>query len=134
MANTQTKRHVRQIVKAVTACRGMVYKAAEMLGVTPVTIYKYAKRFPEVQEAISNARGGVLDTTELKLFDAIERGDAWAIAFALRTIGKHRGYGDAREIPEIVDDNTDAFATLDGRISSLAGARSMDEDTRELIN
>jgi len=81
-----------QVIQALNANKGMVYLAAKSLGCCHTTIYNYAKRYPSVQKAIDANRGAVVDFAELKLYDAILAGEHWAVAFALRTIGRDRGY------------------------------------------
>jgi len=76
----------------------MVYLAAEALGCSHQTVYNYAKRYKSVQEAIDRNRGHVLDTAELSLYNAILSGEHWAVTFALKTIGKDRGYTSKHEI------------------------------------
>ena len=87
-----------QVAQALDQHKGMVYLAAKALGCSHVTIYNYAKRHPTVQEAIDRNRGQVLDTAELSLYNAILREEHWAITFALRTIGKDRGYTERQEV------------------------------------
>lgn len=36
----------------------------------------------------------MIDEAELRLWAAIQRGESWAIAFALRTLGRDRGYAE----------------------------------------
>lgn len=86
-----------QIIEALRATKGLVYRAASALGCSANTVYRYARTYPEVQEAIDEERGKLVDTAEAKLADAIDRGDAWAIALALKTIGKGRGYVERTE-------------------------------------
>jgi hypothetical protein len=87
-----------QIIQALNDNNGMVYISAKALGCDPKTIYNYAKDDPDVQNAIDNARGHVTDNAESKLFAAIEKGEAWAICFYLKTQGKSRGYIERQEI------------------------------------
>jgi hypothetical protein len=87
-----------QMVEALDKHKGMVYLAAEALGCSHKTVYNYAKRYVSVQEAIDRNRGKVLDTAELALYSAILRGEHWAVTFALRTIGKDRGYVERGEL------------------------------------
>ncbi|MBA3829870.1 MAG: hypothetical protein H0X33_13100 [Taibaiella sp.] len=87
-----------QIIDALVKNHGMVYLSAKELGCEPKTIYNYAKDSPEIQEAINNARGEVTDNAESKLFDAINKGEAWAICFYLKTQGKSRGYVERQEV------------------------------------
>ena len=85
------------MIAAVDATKGMVYLAARHLGCTPKTVFNYAKRYPTIQQAIDDNRGKVLDVAEVKLYDAILAGEHWAIAFALKTIGRKRGYVERSE-------------------------------------
>jgi hypothetical protein len=83
-----------QVITALQACRGMVYVAAKHLQCDPETIMNYCKRYPAVEQAKHDARGELLDVAELKLWAAVQRGENWAITFALRTVGRDRGYGE----------------------------------------
>jgi hypothetical protein len=97
---SQPKFTAAQMIKAVEKTKGMVYIAAKALGCSPATVYNYAKRYKSVQVAIDNERGKFLDHTELALYDAIEDGQGWAIAFALKTLGKNRGYTEKQLIEQ----------------------------------
>jgi hypothetical protein len=57
-----------------------------------MAVGRRAKQSPKVAAAIRNQRGKVVDRAELKLFEAMEREQAWAIAMILKTIGEDRGY------------------------------------------
>jgi hypothetical protein len=81
-----------QVIDALQATRGMVYLAAKQLKCAPDTVMNYCKRYPAVEAAKHDARGELLDVAELKLWAAVQRDEAWAIAFALRTLGRGRGY------------------------------------------
>jgi hypothetical protein len=81
-----------QIIAAIEHTRGMVYLAAERLGCEADTVYNYAKRYASVREAIARHRGRTTDIAELKLYQAITAGDAWAVQFYLKTQGRDRGY------------------------------------------
>ena len=72
----------------------MVYLAARALQCDPDTIMNYCRRFPTVEAAKHDARGELLDVAEVKLWQAVQRDEAWAITFALRTVGRGRGYGE----------------------------------------
>lgn len=88
----------RQVIQALQATQGMVYLAAERLHCDPQTVLNYCKRYPSVEAAKVAARGALLDVAEVKLWQAVQRGEAWAIAFALKTIGRTRGYGDRLDL------------------------------------
>lgn len=83
---------VEDVVTALQNSSGLVYVAARQLGCSANTVYNYAKRYPQVQEAIDGERGLLIDTAELALVRAVERGEAWAVSLVLKTIGKARGY------------------------------------------
>lgn len=85
------------IIKALDQHYGMVYLAAKALKCSHQTIYNYAKKHPTVQEAIDRNRGHVIDSAEVALFDAILNREHWAVTFALKTIGKNRGYTEKTE-------------------------------------
>lgn len=87
-----------QVIQALQQSKGMVYVAARQLGCTPQTIYNHMKRSPDVQSAIEDARGEAVDVAELKLMQAINKGEAWAIALMLKTQGKDRGYTERLEL------------------------------------
>jgi hypothetical protein len=83
-----------QVIEALRAVRGMVYLAARHLQCDPDTIMRYCARYPAVEQAKHDARGELLDVAEVKLWQAVQAGEHWAICFALRTVGKDRGYGE----------------------------------------
>jgi hypothetical protein len=72
----------------------MTYLAAKRLGCDPNTIMAYCRRYPTVEQAKHDARGELLDVAEVKLWQAVQEGEHWAITFALRTVGRERGYGE----------------------------------------
>lgn len=82
-----------EVAAALREKRGLVSLAAGALGCAPQTVYEYAKKYPEVQQAIDDARDKLVDSAELRLVEAIEKkGEPWAIALVLKTLGKKRGY------------------------------------------
>ena len=87
-----------QIADALHETRGMVFLAAKKLGCSDETIYNYAKRYKAVGDALRQQRGQFVDMAELKLWNAVNEGEAWAVQFALRTLGKGRGYVERQEV------------------------------------
>jgi len=51
-----------------------------------------------LQEIIDTARGQLIDTAELALYQAVKRGEAWAVCFSLKTVGHHRGYIERHKV------------------------------------
>jgi hypothetical protein len=87
-----------QVIAAIRRHHGMLTLAATALRCNRETVRLYAKRYPEVAEALRDEREKTLDVAELALLDAIERGEPWAICFYLKTQGKDRGYSTRHEI------------------------------------
>jgi hypothetical protein len=71
----------------------MPYTAARFLRCSPDTIKKRIVTSPAVAEVVRDEQGLLLDIAEVRLAEAVLRGDPWAIQFTLATRGKHRGYG-----------------------------------------
>jgi hypothetical protein len=91
----RTKRYTaEEIAAALIEFRGMVYLAAQKVGCHPDTIYERAKTNKVIHDAMNNERGKVVDTAELKLFQAVLAGESWAIMMVLKCLGRKRGYND----------------------------------------
>jgi hypothetical protein len=86
-----------EIIAALKKSRGLVYTAAERVGCAAETIYARSKQSPAIAEAIKHQRGKIIDKAEDKLIAAINKGEAWAIALMLKTLGKDRGYVERTE-------------------------------------
>jgi len=71
---------------------------SHVLHVSRNTILKYRERWKVVDEAILSKRKELVDLSEMGLRGAVLRNEPWAIAFALRTLGKDDGYGDRVEL------------------------------------
>ena len=84
----------RQVIDALHETKGMVSYAAQRLQCDIDTVLNYCKRYPAVEAARYEARTELLDLAELKLWAAIQHGEGWAVQFALRSIGRDRGYGE----------------------------------------
>jgi hypothetical protein len=97
MAN-KPKYTIAQMSDALTQTRGMVYLAAKRLGCNVNTVLRYCERHPSLEAVKQAARGEILDECELRLWKAIQRDEAWAISFYLKTIGKTRGYGERLDL------------------------------------
>jgi hypothetical protein len=81
-----------QIDAALHEARGMLWIAAKRLGCSPNTIKARVAQTAALRETLELERGLAGDTAELKLYQAVQNGEAWAIQFYLRTVGKDRGY------------------------------------------
>ena len=86
-----------QIAEALRKTHGKVYAAADVLRCGVRTVYDYLGRFPELNELREHYRERFLDGAELKLEEAVIAGEAWAICFSLKTLGRSRGYVERQE-------------------------------------
>lgn len=91
----------KQIIQAIDAAGGMVYLAARTLGCAPATIYKRMNRNPDIDQVIKDKRGEFIDVAESALKRAVLAGEAWAVCFTLKTVGRDRGYVERREVEEV---------------------------------
>ena len=92
-----------EIFGALKACGGKVYLAAERLGCSPNTIKNHMAKVPEMAQYVEDMRDKLVDVAELKFQQAIQNGEHWAIAMALKTLGKGRGYVERQEISAAAD-------------------------------
>lgn len=72
--------------------------AAMRLKCHPDTIRNYAKRYPTVRDALLAERAALVDLAEMGFKSAIINKEPWALAFALKTLGKHLGYVERQEL------------------------------------
>lgn len=92
------KYNEQDVAKALIKANGLITHAARLLKCTPKTVSSYIEQFPAVKEAYEEARETLLDDTENALYRQIQDGNITAIIFALKTIGKHRGYVERHDI------------------------------------
>ena len=97
MAKPQYVRHtLEQVIEAID--KGITKAGtARVLGVTRQTVSNYCKRWKTVADAFYDKRVELVDLSEMGLRGAVLRGEPWAIAFALRTLGKNEGYTERIE-------------------------------------
>ncbi len=93
------------IVNAIKKAHGMVSGAAKILGCHVTTIWRH-KDSPKVAAAFHEAKEATLDFAELKLIEAMQKGEAWAVCFFLKTQGKSRGYIERSEVDHSLNPQT----------------------------
>ncbi len=115
------------VVEAIESARGMVHLAAKTLRCSPQTIYNYARESKQVRDVISDQRNLIKDVAELQLVNAIQRGEAWAICFYLKTQGRDRGYVEGHEYTVAgAPGNRDDQGNLMKKLEQLAGKENAD--------
>lgn len=96
-----SKLTAKMVADAIRESRGMISIAARRLNCTRGTVYNWINKSPLVQEARLDAREAMTDTAELKMFEAITKGEPWAVAMYLKTQGKDRGYVERSEQEQV---------------------------------
>lgn len=97
MTEGWTKHTLPEVLEAVE--KGItVAGTARVLGCDRKTVQNYARRWKAVAEALEAKRHELVDLSEMALRGAVLRGEPWAVAFALRTLGKDRGYSERHEV------------------------------------
>jgi hypothetical protein len=86
-----------KLIAALRVSHGMIAAAARALKCDRAVIYRYKQRYPQIDRVLEEERDFQLDVTELKLFEAIDRGEPWAITLYLKTQGRKRGYCERPE-------------------------------------
>jgi hypothetical protein len=87
-----------QMIEALRATHGLISPAADLLGCGRRTMQRYIKEYPEILEAIEDEDEAFNDVAEASLYQAVKRGDPWAVCFRLKTKGKKRGYVERAEL------------------------------------
>jgi hypothetical protein len=86
-----------KIAEALKKTHGNYMLSAKMLGCSRVMIWQRVKKSPDLQRIVDDERAGFIDVAEGALYTAVLKGDAWAIAFVLKGIGKERGHSERVE-------------------------------------
>ena len=87
-----------QVIEALEQSKGLIAPAARALGCSRDTIRSYLEEYSDVAQAKLDQREAVTDMAENSLYEAIRRGEAWAVCFYLKCMAKDRGYVEKAEI------------------------------------
>ena len=98
MARPELDLTVEACADALRERRGHITLAAHKLGVKYETLRKRVDRSPTLQAIISEFQTRRVDNAELALDAAVLRGEPWAVALVLKTLGKGRGYVERQEV------------------------------------
>lgn len=84
------------VINAVWRARGNVSQAADEIGCARRTITSMAAQYATVKAAIDDARadkrGELLNKAESGLERALDNGEAWAIRYVLKSVGRGHGW------------------------------------------
>lgn len=109
----------------------MVSLAARLLGVSRTTFYEWIDTRPEIALAVKDARELTKDQAEISLFKAIDKGEAWAVCFFLKTQARDRGYIERYEHGGGLT-NLNVGATVQDVMAMLEQSESFIDASREL--
>jgi hypothetical protein len=85
------------VAQALEKFAGNIAACARALKVTRSSVYGYIQSRPALVELLQDVREARLDNAESALERAIIAGEAWAVCFTLKTLGKERGYVERTE-------------------------------------
>lgn len=88
---------VADIREALSKHNGNVTASARALKITRQSLWERIQKNEGLQDHLHQTREVRVDKAEDKLDEAIERGEGWAIAMTLKTLGKDRGYVEKTE-------------------------------------
>lgn len=88
----------KDFLRAVPGSGGIISEIADRVGCSWITAKRNIEKYTSVKAAVDAERESMLDLAEVKLVQAVDKGDPWAIKFILATLGKTRGFTEKREI------------------------------------
>lgn len=88
----------KDILEALKASRGIVSAAARRLGMNRRQLTRRVKSSEKLKEARDDARAEFCDLAESKLVENVEAGNVPSVLFALKCLGKDRGYVERSEV------------------------------------
>ena len=88
----------KQMIDAVTEARGLVTRAADILGISRASFYNKMAKYETVKQALADTREKRHEWVESKLMKQVDNDNLTAIIFYLKTQGKHLGYVERQEV------------------------------------
>jgi hypothetical protein len=87
-----------RVLEAMQQMAGVREAAAQMLGVSRVTLWRYINANPQIHEAIREIDESTKDLAEAKVIELIKAADGQTVRWYLDRKAKDRGYGHTSEI------------------------------------
>ena len=78
--------------------RGNVSAVARQLKMPRSSVHVIIQADPVLKQLLDDERERMLDNAEDRLGLAVDKGEAWAVCFTLKTQGKERGYSERQEL------------------------------------
>lgn len=98
MANTTPKKKREALPGLIEKHRGNVSAISRVLKQPRSTIHKLISDDPVLARLLADERERMIDNAEEGLNSAVDKGEAWAVCFTLKTQGKERGYTERSEV------------------------------------
>lgn len=86
------------IAEALRKTRGNIARTADKVGVTRSCIHLRINKEPELKAIVDECRERFLDDTEDVFQNKVLSGDTVSLLFALKTLGRKRGYDQDRDV------------------------------------
>lgn len=112
-----------EILEGIAKSTGSTRSIAQVLQVQRCTVYEWKERHPEVAKAMLEARRDFVDLAEDSLRAQIQEGNTGATIFALKCLGKDRGWVERTEIDHGIRPPTKpAEEMTDDELASIAAS------------
>ena len=98
MANLTPKKKRAKIPELIATHRGNVSAIARELQMPRSSLHVIIQDDPTFKQLLADERERMLDNAEDRLGMAVDKGEAWAVCFTLKTQGQERGYIEKQKI------------------------------------
>jgi hypothetical protein len=121
-----------KVIMAIELSNGILTKACKILKLNSYTSFRQrVMNKPELRKAFAEAKETGKDKAEEKLFEAVEKGEPWAIQFYLKALAKDRGFNSSMDIN--VNGDLALSQKYNLKILSEAELRQLEELTGKAI-
>jgi hypothetical protein len=96
------------MITTLRAHHGLLSLAADALGCSRSTVYRYVEAYPEVAAVVEEERERLVDRAEDALYFHLQERSPWAISLVLRTLGRRRGYYEDKPATSSIPDAGEA--------------------------
>jgi len=86
------------VARALVEHKGNLSAVGRKFGVTRQAVSKYIADRPVLLQLAGDEREGMVDEAVTSLGKAVRKGEAWAVCFTLKCLGKDRGFVERHEL------------------------------------
>lgn len=98
MANLTPKKKKDAMPELIAKHRGNLSAIARQLKIPRSSLHVQVQADPDLKQLLADERESMIDNAEEGLNSAVDKGEAWAVCFTLKTQGKERGYVEKSQI------------------------------------